>query len=171
MPKGGARARSGPPPDPTALHRERDKGEWVILPAEGRAGATPDWPLTGQSEREAALWTDLWGLPQALMWERNRLQVEVALYVRRLSEVELPGAMVTLGTLVRQMADSLGLTTPGMRSNRWKIERAADRDTSTGTRRSSPSRGPGAAPSARARLRAISGGEDIDMSTAPGGSG
>jgi hypothetical protein len=28
---------------------------------------------------------------------------------------------VNLSTLIRQMADSLGLTTPGMRANRWRI--------------------------------------------------
>jgi hypothetical protein len=121
MTKGGARARSGPPPDPNALRRERDKGEWVMLPATGRPGDAPVWPLRGHSEREALLWGDLWRKPQALMWERNGLELEVALYVRNLAIVELPGSPVNLGTLVRQQSDSLGLTTPGLRANRWKI--------------------------------------------------
>lgn len=153
MPKGGARSRSGPAPDPEALRRERDAGEWTILPAEGRQGATPDWPLTEQTDREAELWDRLWEMPQAFMWERCSQEIEVALYVRRLAEAEKPDAFVNLGTLVRQMADSLGLTMPGMRANRWRIERPSeDDDAPAGPM---PSIEP---TSARARLRAVSGG-------------
>jgi hypothetical protein len=153
MPKGGARSRSGPPPDPQALRRERDAGEWTILPAEGRQGATPDWPLTEQTDREADLWDRLWEMPQALMWERYSQDIEVALYVRRLAEAEKPEAFVNLGTLVRQMADALGLTTPGMRANRWRVERPSEDDEML----AGPT--PTIAPtSARARLRAVPGG-------------
>ncbi|MFI5769642.1 hypothetical protein ACIA74_13985 [Streptomyces sp. NPDC051658] len=154
MAKGGARARSGPAPDPTALRRERDAGEWTILPAEGRQGATPDWPLTEQTEREDDLWVDLWSKPQALMWERYGQEIEVALYVRRLAEAEKTDAGVNLGTLVRQMSDSLGLTTPGMRANRWRVDRPeeeAEQATSAGSAKVAPN-------SARARLRAVPGG-------------
>ncbi|MEU1497000.1 hypothetical protein [Streptomyces sp. NPDC005732] len=153
MPKGGARSRSGPAPDPNALRRERDAGEWTILPVEGRQGATPDWPLTEQTDREDDLWVGLWEKPQALMWERYGQEIEVALYVRRLAEAEKPEAFVNLGTLVRQMADALGLTTPGMRANRWRIDRAGEEDEApTGpTTLIAPA-------SARARLRAVSGG-------------
>lgn len=151
MPKGGARTRSGPAPDPEALRRERDAGDWTILPAEGRQGATPAWPLVEQDARESVLWQRLWLMPQALMWERYSQELEVALYVRRLVSAEQPDASVGLGTLVRQMADSLGLTTPGMRGNRWRIERTEE----------APASHAGTAPaasSARARLRAVPGG-------------
>lgn len=151
MPKGGARTRSGPAPDPQALRRERDAGEWTILPAEGRQGATPEWPLPEQSDREAVLWETLWRKPQALMWERYSQEIEVALYVRRLAEAEKPDASVTLGTLVRQMADSLGLTTPGIRGNRWRIDRTEEEAQTQATRAVAPN-------SARARLRAVAGG-------------
>ena len=153
MPKGGARTRSGPAPDPNALRRERDAGEWTILPAEGREGATPDWPFEEQSVREIVLWERLWRMPQALMWERYGQELEVALYVRRLAEAEKPDSAVVLSTLVRQMADSLGLTTPGMRGNRWRVDRPSEEaeELSTGST-------PAAGNSARARLRAISGG-------------
>jgi hypothetical protein len=57
------------------------------------------------------------------MWERYGQELEVALYVRQLERFERPKSSVILGTLVRQMADSLGLTTPGLRANRWKIKR------------------------------------------------
>jgi hypothetical protein len=44
---GGARANSGPPPDPMALRRDRpqDQDTWTSLPAEGRTGRIPPWPL------------------------------------------------------------------------------------------------------------------------------
>lgn len=154
MAKGGARARSGPAPDPTALRRDRDAGEWTVLPAEGRQGAMPEWPLTDQTIRESELWERLWKTPQAFMWERYGQELEVALYVRRLSEAEMLESRVTLSTLVKQMADSLGLTTPGMRANRWRIDRgdealasATTPEDSTASRRSS----------ARSRLKVISG--------------
>lgn len=152
MPKGGARSRSGPAPDPTALRRERDAGEWTILPAEGREGVAPEWPLTEPSEREADLWESLWRKPQALMWERFGQEVEVALYARRLAEAEEPKSFVNLSTLVRQMSDSLGLTTPGMRANRWRIDRPDDANDGP-----APSVAP-STNSARARLRAVPGG-------------
>ena len=155
MPKGGARTRSGPAPDPTALRRERDAGEWTILPAEGREGATPDWPFEEQSVREAVLWERLWRMPQALMWERFGQELEVALYVRRLAEAEKPDSAVVLSTLVRQMADSLGLTTPGMRANRWRIDRVSGEEEEPARTKRTPSTAP---TSARARLRAVSGG-------------
>lgn len=47
MPRGGARVKSGPPPDPNALRRDRpsDRDGWTLLPAGGRAARTPRWPL------------------------------------------------------------------------------------------------------------------------------
>lgn len=118
--RGGARTNSGPAPDPNALVRERDEGEWTLLPSKGR-GEAPMWPLPGLSDREEDLWLTLWAKPQALMWARNGQEIEVALMVRSLAEAEVPESSVALRTLVRQMSDSLGLTTPGMRNNRWRI--------------------------------------------------
>lgn len=155
MPKGGARTRSGPAPDPNALRRERDAGEWTILPAEGREGAAPDWPFEELSIREVALWERLWRMPQALMWERYGQELEVALYVRRLAEAEKPDSAVVLSTLVRQMADSLGLTTPGMRGNRWRIDRPSQEDETPASVSSAPA---AKVYDARARIRAASGG-------------
>ncbi|TDD88365.1 hypothetical protein [Actinomadura rubrisoli] len=139
MTKGG-HARSGPPPDPNALRRERDRGEWSLLPAAGRPGDAPVWPLLGLSERETDLWADLWRKPQALMWERYGQELEVALYVRRLVEAEEPRAPVTLGTLIRQQADSLGLTTPGLRSNRWRIVAAVPAEAVPAPSKAAPKR-------------------------------
>lgn len=155
MASGGARARSGPAPDPNALRRERDAGEWTILPQEGREGVSPEWPLTDQSIREAELWGSLWRKPQAIMWERYGQEFEVALYVRRFSEAESMDSRVNLSTLVRQMADSLGLTTPGMRANRWRI--AADE---VAERREGSTERQAVRRSARDRFKVVSGDGD-----------
>ena len=151
MTSGGARARSGPNPDPNALRRDRatDAG-WTTLPAEGRRGDVPVWPLDGFSSREAELWALEWARPQAVMWERNGAALEVALYVRRLAEAEQPGAATNLATLVKQMMESLGISQDGLAKRRWLI--AADE---VAERREAP------APkgkSARDRLKVISGG-------------
>src|SRR5690348_94393 len=103
MPSGG-HSRSGPPPDPNALRRERpsDAAGWTTLPSGGRAKPAPPWPLAGRVlKREAELWAELWARPQAVMWERLGQSLDVALYVRRFAEVEKPGAPTNLGTLVR----------------------------------------------------------------------
>lgn len=154
MASGGARARSGPPPDPTALCRDRDAGEWTVLPAGGRPGDAPVWPMPDQLGREADLWDALWRKPQAFVWERLGQEFEVALYVRRLAEAEESGSSVALSTLVRQMADSLGLTTPGLRANRWKIDRPEE----AAPERSGSEPVSIAPNSARARLKAVAGG-------------
>jgi hypothetical protein len=115
----------------------------------GRTTPSPAWPLVGRSERESELWELLWRKPQALMWERFGLELEVALYVRRLAEAEEPESRVNLSTLVRQMADSLGLTTPGMRANRWRIPRDEEPLPAAGARPGAPR------PSARSRLKVV----------------
>ena len=137
MAKGGARTRSGPPPDPTALRRERDAGEWTELPAAGRQGPTPEWPLATSNASERAMWSDLWTMPQAIMWQKQRQHAEVAIYVRRFLEATKRSSATNLSTLVRQLGDSLGLTTPGLRAHRWKIVddvKPAKRTTSSSVR-------------------------------------
>lgn len=152
MTSGGARARSGPKPDPNALRRDR-KGDAdvTVLPAEGRTGDAPAWPLDGLSGREAELWEREWRRPQAIMWERNGAALEVALYVRRLVEAEQPGAPTNLGTLVKQMMESLGITHDGLAKRHWLI--AVDE---VAERREVPAEAKGK--SARDRLKVISGG-------------
>lgn len=152
MSQGGARTQSGPPPNPNALRRDRE-GEWTVLPAEGRKGETPDWPLAGVQPREWDIWRSLWVKPQAIVWEHRGQHLEVALLARRLSEAEQPEASTSLGTLVRQMMDSLGLTTPGLRSNRWRI--AEDQVAEQRQQRSKPAK---SRSSSRDRLKSVSSG-------------
>lgn len=130
MPKGGARVVSGPPPDPNALRRNRpsDQAGWTTLPAEGRQGGPPVWPLVGLSDREDELWADLWSRPQAVAWEAMGQGYEVALFVRTLAQAEQPDAKVDLQRIVRAYLDSLGLSVQGMLRNRWKVAPGAEVD-------------------------------------------
>lgn len=156
MPKGGARPRSGPPPDPQALRRDRksDPG-WTVLPAEGRRGAVPEWPLDGQTAREAALWARFWEKPQAILWERNGQVFEVAMHVRCFAEAETPAASTSLRTLVRQQADALLLTIPAMHAARVKLSG----DELEQRRAQAPAKPAGPpASSSRSRLRVAGGG-------------
>ena len=125
MASGGARARSGPAPDPNALRRDRkDDAGWTTLPASGRKGPAPEFPLPGATERELEIWEREWKRPQAIMWERNGQEHEVALYVRTLVRAEDPEVSAALLTLVRQMQEALGLSIPGLHRNRWIIAEA-----------------------------------------------
>jgi hypothetical protein len=125
MPSGGARARSGPAPDPNALRRDRKSdGEWLTLPSEGRVGDVPAWPFEQSNARELSLWSSLWSKPVAIIWQRDQQFEYVAMYVRTFVEAEERGASAAYRTLVRQMAGELLLTIPAMLAARVKI--AAD---------------------------------------------
>src|SRR4051812_30099693 len=106
MPSGGARARSGPAPDPNALRRDRDGADWTHLPSAGRQGDPPAWPLARPAKRELELWSSEWQRPQAVVWEANGQALEVALYVRTLVDAEAKDAPVSARTLVRQQMDA-----------------------------------------------------------------
>ena len=154
----GGHGSSGPAPDPNALARERDAAQWTILPAGGRVGDPPDWPLTKASARELQWWARLWAYPQAQEWEKLGQAVEVAVYVRRLTQAEKPGAPVNLGTLLRQLADALGLTIPGMLRLRWHLSapQAASLAQAVGHGPASAAPHP-PAPSSRGRFQVIRG--------------
>ena len=122
MPKGGARLSSGPVSDPNALRGAKGRSDWLHLPAAGRSGPTPPWPLTGASAREKRIWEAEWQRPQAIVWERNGQADEVAIYVRTRIAAEKPDATAALRTLLRQQQDSLGLTLIAMMRLRWIID-------------------------------------------------
>ena len=153
MPRGGARAVSGPPPDPRSLKSaaSMDKGGWRTLPAE-RTGEAPKWPLTEAADRELELWDELWGKPQAVAWEDMGQELEVALFVRTLAEAERADARLDVKKMVRGYLDSLGLSVAGMNRNRWKIAPAVEAPEPTvapSVRR----------PSARDRLKVVPSGD------------
>jgi hypothetical protein len=152
--RGGPRARSGPPPDPNALRRDRDKDAagWVALPAEGRVGDAPDWPLSDPSEREVTVWLTEWTRPQAVMWELNHQELEVAMYVRTLVGAESRQSTAAERTLLLRQQEYLGVSVPGLARNRWRI---GDQGKST----ESEGAGVRRMASARDRLKVINGGE------------
>src|SRR4051794_19739782 len=80
----GGHPNSGPLPDPMALRRDRtkDSAGWTLLPAKGRPGKPPAWPLSEASPRESQLWVKLWASPQAAAWDDLGSALSVALYVR-----------------------------------------------------------------------------------------
>lgn len=124
----GGHGLSGPPRDPQALRRDRtpDGSTWTHLPAIGRQGEPPEWPLSRPTRRELQLWQAEWRRPQAVMWEANGQQVEVALYVRCLAEAEHLRARVTLRVLVRQQMEALGISAIGLARLRWVIATAGN---------------------------------------------
>ena len=149
--RGGARATSGPPPDPHALRRDRDKpGDWETLAAEGRQGPAPEWPLSQVSKRESDLWKREWERPQAVVWERNGQEIEVAMYVRTLVAAEKKDAAANVRTLTKQQQEALGISLPGLSRNKWRIE-SADAERSDGPARVAP-------PSAKHRFKVVEGG-------------
>lgn len=123
MPRGGARGRSGPAPDPNALRRDRksDQAGWTVLPSEGRTTDTPSWPAPTQTDREAELWTEMWATPQALIWERDGLRHYVAMFVRLLAEAEVEKASAENRKTVRMMYADLYLTSDSMARARIRI--------------------------------------------------
>lgn len=122
MSKGGARARSGPPPDPNAL--TYNEAEWTVLPAAGREGEAPAWPLADARQRELDIWAEEWTRPQAVMWERQGQALEVALYVRSVVAAENHDASTAARTLVKQLMEALGISVPGLLRNHWRIAEA-----------------------------------------------
>ena len=107
----------GPTPNATSGFRQ--------LPAEGRPGDPPAWPLSAAaSPAEKKLWDKLWSLPQAMMWEHIRCEDTVALYVRvfcAMSSETETATIVKLGNEVRQLDSKLGLSPRAMLDLRWEV--------------------------------------------------
>ena len=143
MASGGARARSGPAPDPDSY---RSQGrEWFELPAGGFTGDVPDFPLpraiqfssyfedgkkvTEQDDgataavwdAELELWADLWRKPQAHAWLTLGLKFQVAAYTRAFLESVRAEAVSGMKTAVLRMETELGISIAGMRQNGWNI--------------------------------------------------
>lgn len=156
MASGGARARSGPAPDPMALRRDRkDDAAWVTLPAEGFRGDVPEFPLADALSSEADLWSRLWRKPQAAMWSKLGLEFEVAAYVRAFLESTQAEASAGLKTAVLRMGAEIGLSLPGMHSLRWKFS-VDELEAKRAAAAAVPAR---SGPSARERMAALTNGK------------
>lgn len=134
-------------PNPPKLNPQRgDRGRGIVhLPAEGRQGEPPMWPLASDAtEQERDAWWQLWRTPQAVMWERLGWTRTVARYCRFMVEAEEPGAAAALLAAVTAMEDRLGLTPKAMRLLLWQVT-----SDEVGEQREKP------ASSVRGRLRAV----------------
>lgn len=121
----------------------------LLLPAKGREGKPPAWPLPRIASRvELRTWAKLWATPQAVAWENLGYHDVVGRYCRLLVASDEVGAPTALLSEVRQLEDRLGLTPVAMRRLLWVIapdEVTAKREENAGT-------------SARERLRAVDAG-------------
>ncbi|HVQ96121.1 MAG TPA: hypothetical protein VMU51_34190 [Mycobacteriales bacterium] len=121
----------GPPPkDPSQRRRRNPAVAMTPLPAEGRKGPPPAWPLEPprdarnrirkrDEERELALWREIWRTPQAVMWARMKWTHEVAQYVRW--RVHAERGSIEAAKEARQLGDRLGLSPLALLRLRWEI--------------------------------------------------
>jgi hypothetical protein len=72
------------------------------------------------STSERKLWKDLWGSPQATVWDDSAATV-VAAYIVHTGAVMAGDAAAWQAAESRQLADRLGLTPTGMASLGWRI--------------------------------------------------
>lgn len=116
----------GPAPsDPSTRRRRNAAVGKTVLPAGGRVGAVPEWPIAGRACPD--VWVELWAMPQAAAWERSALVRTVAHYAMVLDVVETSDGLPAAAVLqeMRQMEDRLGLNPKAMRSLLWEV---ADQD-------------------------------------------
>lgn len=123
MARGGARNRSGPQKQEGSRTSERAGFVLTALPPTGYSDDAPTFPLPLASDRELAMWAQVWTTPQACAWslESWRWHV-VAMYVRTFvlaENAEEPNAAL-LGQIHR-FGDQIGLTPAGLKENGWKI--------------------------------------------------
>lgn len=150
MPRGGARNRSGPPPDPTSGRSDRRGFKLTALPSEGYPGPAPEFPLPKMlrqrweyedkrryqvfdedstelyRDREVGIWEQAWRTPQACAWSTQPWRWSViAEYCRLKAVVEQdPDSNASLVAQLHRYRDQIGLTPAGLKENGWAI--AAD---------------------------------------------
>lgn len=120
-------AGMGPAPKhPDQRRRQNASIALTQLPAGGREGDVPVWPLGAAKSpsvksAELELWKQLWATPQAVMWERNAWTRTVARYCRLAIAAEKPKALGAVLTETRQLEDRLGLSPMSMLRLRWEV--------------------------------------------------
>ena len=92
----------------------------VVLPAEGRKGEPPAWPLPDRMTiNEEVMWRQLWKKPQAVAWEKFDCDRVVARYVKMAIAAEAGDKYCY--TAAGQLEDRLGLTPKAMRMLLWVV--------------------------------------------------
>lgn len=124
MARGGARNRSGPPPDPRSGRSERRGIRLTALPSEPFEGDVPEFGLPGATERELELWSEAWTWPQAWAWsqpsERWRLR-PLRMWVRLSVAGEATDVNAAMLSQIHRFADQSALTQAGLREAGWAI--------------------------------------------------
>lgn len=143
MASGGARARSGPAPDPRSGRSDARGLKFEVLPVEGYSGPIPAFPLPeveivgvdsegkrmvdfaasdARNLRERELWEQVWAYPQAVVWARESWRAySVAQWVRTAVECESIRAKSADKTVLLRLAEQIGLTPAGLALNGWQI--------------------------------------------------
>lgn len=150
MTSGGARSRSGPPPNPNSLRSAKrgTSAALVELPAEGFAGAAPEFPVPklsifkkvteeagvvryefdaeatrGFRAREIQVWAEHWRFPQAASWVNEPwCWLELAHFCRTVAQVERdPAPSASLQGRLAAYRLSLGLSADGLKARGWRI--------------------------------------------------
>lgn len=146
MPRGGARNRSGPQPDPASLKSAQRGYILTALPPKGYQDEPPEFPLprilvwweyfedkqkvreideratAARRDRELALWEWAWRTPQACAWSMEPWRWHsVAMWVRTSALCESSEATAADKNSLHRFADQIGLTPAGLKENGWKI--------------------------------------------------
>jgi hypothetical protein len=82
--------------------------------------ATLQLQLEQARDGEVALWSELWGTPQAELWEESHSERVVALYVRQ--QIAAEQGDMKAATEARQLGDRLGLNPLALLRLRTEIE-------------------------------------------------
>lgn len=144
---GGARNRSGPPPDPSSGRSDRRGLSLTALPHEGFMGSAPEFPLPVMRrfrwetkdkrrfqvfdaestdllrERELVVWGESWRTPQACAWGRESWRWQAVAEFCRLKAIveQEPDATASLVAQLHRYRDQIGLTPAGLKENGWAI--------------------------------------------------
>lgn len=110
------------PPKLDAVRRNARVGP-TVLPAAGRSGPAPRWPLSAPSDEERKVWRELWHTPHAVAWERLGWVRVVARYCRVMVAAEVPDCPASILGQAVILEDRLGLTPKAMRMLMWEIAR------------------------------------------------
>lgn len=101
--------------------RRRNTKLITTLPAGGRGGQAPAWPLGKATADERRHWNDLWKKPQAVIWEQWHAEDVVAQYVQIVVRCEQPDPPVMLLSERRQMQMQLGLLPGALFRLQWTL--------------------------------------------------
>lgn len=127
----------GPDPNPNARRRNAGTG-FTTLPAAGRPGPPPTWPLRTDHApfrgRRKTLWEQLWATPMAMLWDRHKWTLPVARYVELVLEYEEAPRKASAALLseLRQAEQLLAMTATGLLKARAAIPLTAAAATEPG---------------------------------------